>query len=453
MDSMLGLELANMDVRANDSYIVVLPSFTRLRYETIEDAPIADAPDWLIKIVMAGSNGNKPQSRPITKLIDGQRHVDLTSFIGKWRIRGFTEDEIIIQALALNNYSDAPLAESEVIRMCEQYAKQMVKADESGWVTLADVAPETVDWLWHPYIPIGKLTLFEGDPGIGKSWCTLAITTAVSRGTMLPGQGETPHGSVLIASAEDGIGDTIRPRLDTMGADLQTIKAIPELMTLDLVGFDLLETYVSETVPVLLIIDPLVAYFSGDMDINRANAVRWGTSRLAKLAEKYGMALLAVRHLTKGNSLKPIYRGLGSIDFTASARSVLLAGCDPNNEQVRGIVHIKSNLAKTGESVGYELREDGFYWTEHSDLTAARILAGQDDGESQGETAKRFLKEYLADGPATWLDIKADGEAFGLSEATLRRSRETLKLECNHQGERGKRGGGQWLWKLPEKEY
>jgi len=442
---------SNMDVRANDSYIVAPPSFTRLRYEIIEDAPIANAPDWLIKIVMAGSNGNKPQPRPLTELKDGQRHVDLISFIGKWRIRGFTEDEIIIQALALNHYSNAPLSEAEVIRMCEQYAKEPAKADGPGWVTLADVAPETVRWLWRPYIPIGKLTLLEGDPGIGKSWCSLAIATAVSQGTMLPGQNETPSGPVLIASAEDGLGDTIRPRLEKMGADLNGIYAIKDLMTLDQAGFDMLENYISDTVPGLLIIDPLVAYFSGDMDINRANAVRWGTSRLARLAEKYGMSLLAVRHLTKGGSLKPIYRGLGSIDFTASARSVLLVGCDPDNESIRGIVHIKSNLAKMGEAVGYELREDGFYWTDHSDLTSERILAGKDEGESQLETANRFLKEYLTDGPATWEDIKGEGEAYGLSEHTLRRARGIMKLENSKQGELGKRGGGKWLWMLPGK--
>jgi len=187
------------------------------------------------------------------------------------------------------------------------------------------------------------------------------------------------------------------------------------------------------------------------MDINRANAVRWGTSRLAKLAEKYFMAVIAVRHLTKGGgSQKAIYRGLGSIDFTASARSVLLAGCDPDAEHIRGIVHIKSNLARTGEAIGYELKEDGFFWTAHSDLTSERILAGKDEGENQRETAKRFLKEHLADGPATWQDITNDGGSYGLSGATLRRAREQLKLKVNRHGEKGKRGAGQWLWELPE---
>ncbi len=318
-------------------------------------------------------------------------------------------------------------------------------------VSLTDVVTETVKWLWFPYIPIGKLTLFEGDPGIGKSWVCLAIATAVSLGAPLPGQAETLNGPVLLASAEDGLGDTIKPRLEGMRANLDSIHAIDGLLTLDQSGFELLETYITETVPTLLIIDPLVAYLSGDMDINRANQVRWGTARLAKLAEKYGIAVLAVRHLTKGGSLKPIYRGLGSIDFTASARSVLLAGCDPNNTNTRGLVHIKSNLAKIGDPIGFELRDDGYFWTDHSDLTSEKILAGQkDEYNTPGKQAESFLTDYLSNGAVESGEIVDAAKAQAINEKTLRRMKDNLKIVVFREGEKGKRGGGKWYWKLPD---
>jgi len=449
----------NLDIRANDSYIVAMPSVTRLPYETIDNSPIADAPAWLIELAQIGSNNSKPAPAIDAIIPDHQRNATLASLAGTMRRRGMIQSAIEAALLGVNDAQcRPPLSDADVMTIARSISrypagelnKRAATAPEGpGFVTLTEVESEIVLWLWWPYIPLGKLTLLEGDPGIGKSWVGLAIATAVSLGSMLPGQDTTTRGPVLIASAEDGLGDTIKPRLENMRANLAGIHALKDLMTLDQAGFDILEGYISETVPALLIIDPLVAYFSGDMDINRANAVRWGTSRLARLAETYGTAIIAIRHLTKGGSLKPIYRGLGSIDFTASARSVLLAGCDPDNESVRGIVHIKSNLAKTGEAVGYELRDDGFYWADHSDLTPDRILSGRTIGENQGEMAKRFLTEFLAKGPATWQDIMAEGKAYELSEHTLRRARESLKLEGSHQGEKGKRGAGQWFWKLP----
>ncbi len=314
---------------------------------------------------------------------------------------------------------------------------------------ISEVEPESVSWLWKPYIPFGKLTLLEGDPGVGKSWVALALTTAMSLGHGLPFQGENAEGPVLIASAEDGLADTIRPRLDKMGANLSSIKAIDGLFTLDEAGFSLLETWVESFIPGLLIIDPLVAYFSGDMDINKANQVRYGTARLAKLATKWGLAIVAVRHLTKGGSLKPIYRGLGSIDFTASARSVLLAGCDPDNPQVRGLIHIKHNLSTEGVPIGYEIREDGFLWTDHCDLTADKIFQATDGGNALNE-AKTFLLEVLASGEQAAKECFEEAKTRGISEVTLKRAKGDMGVLTYRIGEKGKEGGGKWFWKMPE---
>jgi len=315
---------------------------------------------------------------------------------------------------------------------------------------MADVKAESVNWLWQSYIPRGKVTLLEGDPGIGKSWVSLAIATAVTLGKGLPGQEPTEPANVVIASAEDGLGDTIRPRLDAMGADVSRIFAVDGALTLNENGFALLEAYLERVKPALLIIDPLVAYLGAGVDIHRANETRAVMAQLARLAEKFDVAILAVRHLTKGGMSKAIYRGLGSIDFTAACRSVLLAGCDIENPQNRALVHIKSNLTPAGPSIGYELRDGGFYWTGESSLTAAQILAADNGtGTSELDEAIAFLKDELADGSVPAKDVYRDAESMGIARRTLERAKAQVGIITRRQGEKGKRGSGVWVWELP----
>ena len=309
---------------------------------------------------------------------------------------------------------------------------------------MADVKVESVHWLWKPYLPKGKLTLEEGDPGIGKSWVSLAIATGVTLGRGLPGQEPSEPANVLIASAEDGLGDTIRPRLNAMGADVNRIFAIDGALTLDETGFATLKSYLERERPALLIIDPLVAYLGAGVDIFRANETRAVMAQLARLAEQFGVAILAVRHLTKGGQLKAIYRGLGSIDFTAACRSVLLAGCDNENPQNRALVHIKSNLAPSGPSIGYELRDGGFYWTGESTLTAAQILAADSGARtSELDEAVAFLKDELADGPLPAKDAYRDAEGVGISKRTLERAKTKLQAKSRKIGDT-------WFWYLLE---
>ncbi len=147
---------------------------------------------------------------------------------------------------------------------------------------LDGIEEQEVKFLWNPYIPIGKLTLLEGDPEVGKSWVTLAFATAISLGHGLPPDfGANYIGYTLVASAEDGLADTIKPRLTSMGANSENICALDDK------GFALLEDYIKQAKPILVIIDPLVAYLSSEMDINKANQVRFATARLARLAETY----------------------------------------------------------------------------------------------------------------------------------------------------------------------
>jgi hypothetical protein len=341
---------------------------------------------------------------------------------------------------------------AELERLASETREYKPKESDISLVCMADVEAETVSWLWHPYIPLGKPTLLEGDPGVGKSWVSLAIATAVSLGKGLPGTETIESASVVLASAEDGLGDTIRPRLDAMGANVRNVHAIKGALDFGNGGLDRLETFIQEVRPALVVIDPLVAYIGASVDIHRANETRAVMAKLADMAEKHGCAILAIRHLTKGGTLKPIYRGLGSIEFAAACRSVLMAGSDPDNPQKRGIVQIKSNLTSPGHSIGYELRDGGFYWTGESDLTAARIMAVEDSGEGKSarDEAADFLRDELADGPVEAKQVFNDARGMGISERTLNRAKAELGIISKREGEGGKRGIARIRWQLPE---
>src|SRR6201999_538582 len=186
----------------------------------------------------------------------------------------------------------------------------------------------------------------------------------ISLGFGLPASEPFEAGSVLFLSAEDGLADTMRPRLDAVGADVSRIYALDEPLTLDAIGLLKLENAITKHTPALVVIDPLFAFTGGKVDIHRANEARTITAPLAAIAERHGCAIVAVRHLNKarggGNSNNA---GLGSIDFHAAARSVLLVGKDPDDESKRALCQTKSNLATVGKAQGYTIEGGQFRWT------------------------------------------------------------------------------------------
>lgn len=454
-----------IDLRGNGGYIVAPPSLHQsgTRYEVVDDSEIAPVPAWLLELTtkkQAVQGETIPTGQPIA---EGQRNATLASMAGSMRRRDMPQAAIEAALLQTNRERcQLPLPDTEVLSIAQSVSRYQPATQKTVQATkpepqprpplivISEVTAEIVKWLWSPYIPYGKLSLLEGDPGVGKSWVSLAIATAISRGMGLPGQTEVGHGPVLIASAEDGIADTIKPRLVSMGADESAIHAVDGLFTLDELGFTMLDDYVAETAPVLLIIDPLVAYLSGDLDINKANQVRFATARLAALAEKWGLAILAIRHLTKGGSSKAIYRGLGSIDFTAAARSVLMAGANSDDENDRGILHIKSNLAPMGQPVGYELRDGGFYWKQTCTLTYEAVTAIADKGPL--DEAVDFLQDMLSTGETLATEVMSQARQAGIAEHTLRRAKEKLQVMLSRRGEPGVRGGGKSYWQLPKNE-
>lgn len=312
---------------------------------------------------------------------------------------------------------------------------------------MSDVKPEDVTWLWHPYIPFGKLTIIEGDPGVGKSYATCALATAVTNGRGLPGVEPSQPRNVLLLSAEDGLSDTLRPRLDSMKADASRIFAVDGALVLDADGLQQLEGYIKEYNPALVVIDPLFAYTGGKVDIYRDNEARGVLNRLKVIAEQYRCAMITLRHLTKQQS-KATYAGGGSIAFTAAARSVLLFGRD--NEGNSGFVQTKNNLAPQGSAVGYEIEGGQFLWTGESDLTASKILALSDDNgaaHSKRADAEDFLLEALQSGAVESGELQRQAAARGIALRTLRRAKDALGIR-SERVTTGGQGEGRWLWEL-----
>lgn len=334
-------------------------------------------------------------------------------------------------------------------------------------ICMADVDPVPVSWLWEPYVPLGKLTIVEGDPGIGKTQVAIAMSAQVSLGLPLPspdgtgGPSRAPA-SVIYMTAEDGLADTIRPRLDAAGADVSRIyilqaketrdgNGIPVRRGISLADISVIEKALALLRPLLLVVDPLQAYLGSDVDMYRPNETRPLLAALAQLAEKFGCAVILIRHLTKDERTKPLYRGMGSIDITASARSVLLAGQDPRHPDRRAVIHIKSSLAKLGPSLGYELRETGLAWTGATDLTAAAVMAAQETPEQRSalDEAVEFLKTTLSDGPRLSKEVLKSAHKAGIAEPTLRRAQFVAGVHCRRRSEVGAgRGDGDWEWYL-----
>jgi hypothetical protein len=323
-------------------------------------------------------------------------------------------------------------------------------------VRMADVIAEEVHWVWHPYIPLGKLTILEGDPGLGKSWITCALAAAITRGRGLPGTEPFEPANVLMLTAEDGLADTLRPRLDAAGADCTRVFALAEPVTFDTAGLLRLEATIDQHSPLLVIIDPLFAYTGGKVDIHRANECRAVTSRLAAIAERWGCSMTAVRHLGKsrggGHALNA---GIGSIDITAAARSVLLVGQDPDDPPKRALVQTKNNLAPYGEAIGYTLEGGRFYWTGASTLTAGRILSlpSNEEGRHAKAEAVEFLRSALSDGPRPAKEIKNEALQLGLTEQNLRTARAHLGVQVRKEGGHfGDKKKQRWVWILPAAE-
>ena len=294
-------------------------------------------------------------------------------------------------------------------------------------ISLEDVAVEPVRWLWYPYIPLGKLSIIHGDPAEGKTTLALWIAAACSRGQALPG-GETGEPlTILYQTAEDGLGDTIKPRLLESQADLHHIYTIDETdFPLSMLDHRIGEA-IEKTHAQLMILDPMQAYLGEKVDMNRANEVRTVMKGLTKVANQTGCAIVLVGHLNKSQSANSAQRGLGSMDFRAAARSVLLVGRLKNDRDIRVMVHDKSSLAPEGNSRAFSLENGTLHWQEgYENLTADELLSGAARGNKVA-LAEDLIREQLAGGqPVLANEIYQMAKDAGISRRTVEMAKRNM---------------------------
>ena len=296
-------------------------------------------------------------------------------------------------------------------------------------IRMSEVGTQAVEWLWEPYIPFGKVTIVQGNPGEGKTTFALRLAAACTTGGTLPGMKPLPPFQVIYQTAEDGLGDTVKPRLIEAKADLDRVLVIDEAKRELTLSDERIEKAITQNEARLIILDPIQAYMGEKTDMNRANEVRPIFRRLAEVAERTGCAVILIGHLNKAAGGQSAYRGLGSIDFRAAARSVLLIGRVKREPNVRVIVHDKSSLAPEGKPVAFCLDpETGFSWIGEYDITADELLSGAGgNNATKTEQAERLILDLLADGKELASeDIEKAATEAGISARTVRAAKRNL---------------------------
>lgn len=337
-------------------------------------------------------------------------------------------------------------------------------------VCLADVEPREIKWLWPGRVPMGRITLLVGRPGEGKSFLTTDMAARVTTGTPWPDGSDCPAGSVILISAEDDPGDTIRPRLDAHYADVRKVHLLsavrrlgedgqPYEMLFTLADVAALETAL-KTLPDcrLIVVDPIGSFLGGDTDAHRDNEVRGVLAPVAKLAEKYGPAVLVVAHRRKSAGSIADDLVLGSRAFTGIARAVWHLSRDTDNKNRRLLLPGKNNLAPEGNGLAFAIVGDpaAVAWEHDPVAMSADDALAQENGFG-GEDAKsgsqpearshaaEWLRELLKAGPREVAGIKHEAEAAGYAWRTLHRAKDELGIRPYRE-----RFGGNWTWKLPD---
>lgn len=278
--------------------------------------------------------------------------------------------------------------------------KEPSKPETVKIIRMSDVELTPVEWLWKPYLPFGKLSVLQGNPGEGKTYFAMHLAAACTNGKLLPNMERMEPFNVIYQTAEDGLGDTVKPRLIEAGADLDRVLVIDDSEVQLTLSDERIERAIIENNARLVIIDPIQAYLGADVDMNRANEVRPIFMRLGQVAQRTGCAILLIGHLNKAAGMQSLQRGLGSIDIAAAVRSVLFIGKLKHDPTMRILTHEKSSLAPPGVSLAFSLGDEGgFRWVGEYDITADEMLSGiEPQRETKTQQAKDLICALLAGG-------------------------------------------------------
>ena len=278
--------------------------------------------------------------------------------------------------------------------------KEPSKPETVKIIRMSDVELTPVEWLWKPYLPFGKLSVLQGNPGEGKTYFAMNLAAACTNGKLLPNMERMEPFNVIYQTAEDGLGDTVKPRLIEAGADLDRVLVIDDSDVQLTLSDERIEKAIIENNAKLVIIDPIQAYLGADVDMNRANEVRPIFMRLGQVAQRTGCAILLIGHLNKAAGMQSLQRGLGSIDIAAAVRSVMFIGKLKHDPTMRILTHEKSSLAPPGVSLAFSLGDEGgFRWVGEYDITADEMLSGiEPQRETKTQQAKDLICALLAGG-------------------------------------------------------
>ena len=321
------------------------------------------------------------------------------------RLAGLLPDTVSVTRIqpCMKDWNDVLVHRSEVPN--RNYFKSIVlkeptKPEMVKIIRMSDVELTPVEWLWKPYLPFGKLSVLQGNPGEGKTYFAMHLAAACTNGKLLPNMERMEPFNVIYQTAEDGLGDTVKPRLIEAGADLDRVLVIDDSDVQLTLSDERIEKAIIENNARLVIIDPIQAYLGADVDMNRANEVRPIFMRLGQVAQRTGCAILLIGHLNKAAGMQSLQRGLGSIDIAAAVRSVMFIGKLKHDPTMRILTHEKSSLAPPGASLAFSLGDEGgFRWVGEYAITADEMLSGIElQRETKTQQAKDLICTLLAGG-------------------------------------------------------
>lgn len=308
----------------------------------------------------------------------------------------------------------------------------------------SSVKPRKVEWLWYPYIPYGKITILQGDPGEGKSTFIINVAALLSNGQQMPdGVGGGKSQTVIYQCAEDDIADTIKPRLVAAGANCDKIAYIIDDNNELTFEDSRIEEALSKTGARLLVIDPIQAFLVQDSDMQNAARMRTALGKLADVAARYQCAVVLVGHLNKSNGGKNLYRGLGSIDIAAIARSVLMISRDNVDSSIRYMFPVKTSLAPEGGAIGFTFAEGHFRWLGKCDVDITDIEGSVFSKTDKMAQAKAYLVRILKDGDLPSAQIYEKIECFGIKKRTVEAAKQEVGIQAYRKNK-------VWYWRLPE---
>jgi KaiC/GvpD/RAD55 family RecA-like ATPase len=321
-------------------------------------------------------------------------------------------------------------------------------------IRASEITPKEVKWLWYPYIPFGKVTLLQGDPGDGKSKLMLSLAAFLSVGKKLPfTEDEERHEpmTVIYQTTEDDADDTVVPRFNSSGGNGDNLIFIKEDKKNLTFGDERIREAVEKYHAQLLILDPMSSYIGGECSLNNANETRAEFNHLIAVAKDTGCAIVIISHMNKAKDTSPLYRTNGSIDIAGAARSILAVTRTANKENPaeRYLVQVKSNLAPMGSAIVFEVANRGVNFLDEVELSAEDAFAAtalkMGRPNEREEAAKDFIRDILKNGRRLATDCEAMLEAAGFKKSTYKKAKKKA-------GVHSEKDGFSWYWSLQEVE-